>query len=80
MVEATPTPTLELIPPTATPLPTVTPVSGFGLIGFNGRPPFGLTSLSDLLVLLLCVGAVGLGVLGILTLLGSIFYLRSRTE
>jgi hypothetical protein len=26
------------------------------------------------------VGAVGLGVLGILTLLGSIFYLRSRAE
>jgi len=80
LLVATPTPTPELIPPTATPLPTVTPASAFGFFGYSGRPPFGLTSLSDMLVLLLCLGAVGLGVLGVLTLLGSIFYLRSRSE
>lgn len=80
MIVATPTPTFALIPPTATPLPTVTPAGAFGLFGSAGRPPFGLTSVSDLLVLLLCLGAVGLGFLGIMTLLGSIFYLRSRTE
>jgi len=80
IVTATPSPTPVLIPPTATPLPTVTPASAFGLFGSNGRPPFGLTSISDMLVSLLCLGAVGLGFLGILTLLGSIFYLRSRTE
>lgn len=78
LVTATPTATPALIPPTATPLPTVTPARGFGLVGYDGRPPFGFTSLSDLLVLLLCLGAVGLGFLGVVTLLGSIFYLRSR--
>lgn len=80
LVTATITPTPALVPPTATPLPTVTPARGFGLIGYSGTPPFGLTSLSDLLVMLLCLGAVGLGFLGVVTLLGSIFYLRSRNE
>ena len=80
MIVATATPTFASIAPTATPLPSVTPAGAFGLIGSAGRPPFGLSSVSDLLVLLLCLAAVGLGFLGILTLLGSIFYLRSRTD
>ncbi len=75
---ATFTPTPLVILPTPTPLPTVTPTSVFGFLGggWRGTPDEG--SLTGLLVLMLCVGSVGLALLGVATLLGTLFYLRSR--
>jgi hypothetical protein len=77
---ATPTPTPLQILPTLTPLPTVTPTPAFGLgmIGFLGGPGPAPGSLPNILMMLLCLGSVGLALLGVMTLLGTIFYLRSR--
>lgn len=80
IVTATPTPTPIPVTPTPTPLPTATPAPAFGFIRVSGEggAPLGFASFQDFLVLVLCLGGIGLGVLGVLTLLGSIFYLRSR--
>lgn len=92
IITETPTPTFVPINPTATPLPTATPglVSGFLLggrggsatglgFGYGNGADSGFLGLDGLLLSLLCLGGVGLGLMGFLALLGGIFYLRSRT-
>lgn len=78
---ATPTPAPLLTPPTPTPLPVATPTPVLGMIGF-GRWLAGsgnmAATLNEVLVLLLCLGGIGLALLGVMTLLGAMFYLRSR--
>jgi hypothetical protein len=77
---ATPTPTPLQILPTPTPLPTATPTPTFGLgvVGLLSGPGPSSGNLTDVLLMLLCLGSVGLALIGVMTLLGSIFYLRSR--
>jgi hypothetical protein len=78
---ATPTHTPEVFAPTPTPLPTATPTPSLALFGLNrwvadaGVAP---TALNEILALLLCFGGIGLALIGAMTLLGTIFYLRSR--
>lgn len=80
ILTATPTPTLVPVTPTPTPLPTATPAPALGFIRVSGEggAPLGFASFQDFLLLLLCFGGIGLGALGVLALVGSIFYLRSR--
>lgn len=76
VLTATPTATPALLPPTPTPLPTATPAP----LGISALRTLGLgtSPVSNLLVLVLCLGGLGLGLMGVMTLLGSVFYLRSR--
>jgi hypothetical protein len=80
VLTATPTETPFLIPPTPTPLPLATPTTALSMLGLDRWFGTGAatSSLSNLIVLMLCVGGIGLALIGVMTLLGTIFYLRSR--
>lgn len=76
-IVATATPTLEAVVfgPGMTPLPTVTPTPGYAQI-VNLIEPTG----QNLMVMLLCMtftGATGLGILGLIT---SVMFMRSRSS
>ncbi len=77
---ATPTDTPVVFVSTPTPLALATRVPAVSIPGFDQWFPgaTSTTSLNDMLALLLCVGGIGLALLGVMTLLGTIFYLRSR--
>lgn len=76
IMTATPTATRAAPATTPTPLPTATPTpSGLAFLGGGGA-----VSPADLLVLLLCAGGLGVGALGLMSLLGALFYIRSREE
>lgn len=79
VLTATPTDTPVVFAPTPTPLPIATPVTilpGIGLDGLLGWS--ATTGFEDVVALLLCFGGIGLAIIGLMTLLGTIFYLRSR--
>ena len=79
VLTATPTDTPAVFAPTPTPLPIATPVAilpGIGLDGLLGWS--ATTGFEDVVALLLCFGGIGLAIIGLMTLLGTIFYLRSR--
>ncbi|MEZ4637144.1 MAG: hypothetical protein R2873_15615 [Caldilineaceae bacterium] len=79
VLTATPTNTPVVFAPTPTALPVATPAAilpGFGvdgLLGWSAGAGF-----EDVMALLFCVGGIGLALLGVMALLGTIFYLRSR--
>jgi hypothetical protein len=69
----TPTSPPAFVQPTFTPLPTATPTPVPGLLDvFLGPPSAGI------LVGLLCLGGLGVGSIGLLALVASVFYIRSR--
>jgi hypothetical protein len=77
----TPTDAPLFIDPTPTPLLTATPTPALGMLGMSrwlgdaGATP---ATLNEILALMLCLGGIGLALIGAMTLLGTIFYLRSR--
>lgn len=77
---ATPTYTPEFLTPTPTPLFTATPEPVLGLAGINRWLDVDAApaTLNEILALVLCLGGLGLALVGAMTLLGTIFYLRSR--
>lgn len=77
---ATPTDMGPSTAPTPTAFPTATPTTVLSVLGVDRWLGIGTTasSLSNLIVLMLCVSSIGLALIGVMTLLGTIFYLRSR--
>lgn len=78
---ATPTHTPQIFAPTPTPLPTATPTPVLAMFGINrwlASPGAAPPAINEILAMLLCVGGIGLALIGVMTLLGTIFYLRSR--
>lgn len=79
VLTATPTATPQVFAATPTPLPAATPgaflpTSGLSdLLGWSTSAGF-----EDVMALFLCFGGIGLALMGVMTLLGTIFYLRSR--
>jgi hypothetical protein len=78
---ATPTYTPQVFAPTPTALPMATPTPALAMFGLNrwladtGAAP---AALNEILAMMLCLGGIGLAMIGAMTLLGTIFYLRSR--
>jgi hypothetical protein len=74
VVTSTPPPTAIALAPILTPLPSATPPAGFNLASI-AQP-----NMQNIVILLLCftfLGASGLGVVGLLT---SVLYMRSRSQ
>jgi hypothetical protein len=78
---ATPTHTPQVFAPTPTPLPMATPTPALFMFGINrwlADTSAAPLAINEILAMLLCVGGIGLALIGVMTLLGTIFYLRSR--
>lgn len=74
VVTATPTPTPVIPTPTPTPLPTLAPLSGPA-----GGPLTGL-GVTDLFMATLCLGGLGMGLLGLAVLFGVLVYVRAQLD